>query len=82
MSPRYPLLLDLSGRRAVVVGGGPVADRRTRGLLDAGANVLVVAPELCEDLALLAGDDRITWLPREYATRRPRRRLGRPDRHR
>ncbi len=68
MSPRYPLLLDLSGRRAVVVGGGPVADRRTRGLLDAGANVLVVAPELCEDLALLAGDDRITWLPREYAT--------------
>jgi uroporphyrin-III C-methyltransferase / precorrin-2 dehydrogenase / sirohydrochlorin ferrochelatase len=67
VSPSYPLLLDLSGRRAVVVGGGPVADRRVRGLLDAGADVLVVAPELCEDLALLVADARVTWLPREYA---------------
>jgi uroporphyrin-III C-methyltransferase / precorrin-2 dehydrogenase / sirohydrochlorin ferrochelatase len=67
VSPRYPLLLDLSGRRAVVVGGGPVADRRVRGLLDAGAEVLVIAPQLCEDLALLVTDDQVTWLPREYA---------------
>ncbi|MGH3491267.1 MAG: uroporphyrinogen-III C-methyltransferase [Actinopolymorphaceae bacterium] len=67
MSPRYPLMLDLSGRRAVVVGGGPVAARRVRGLLDADAEVVVVAPELCEDLAVLSGDQYVTWLPREYA---------------
>ncbi|HZB49984.1 MAG TPA: NAD(P)-dependent oxidoreductase, partial [Mycobacteriales bacterium] len=35
----YPLVLDLAGRRAVLVGGGAVALRRARGLLDAGASV-------------------------------------------
>ncbi|QJW37502.1 uroporphyrinogen-III C-methyltransferase [Cellulosimicrobium protaetiae] len=49
----YPLGLRLDGRRTVVVGGGPVAARRTRGLLDAGAVVSVVAPFVCEDLAEL-----------------------------
>ncbi|WP_454728773.1 uroporphyrinogen-III C-methyltransferase [Cellulosimicrobium protaetiae] len=49
----YPLGLRLDGRRTVVVGGGPVAARRTRGLLDAGAVVTVVAPFVCEDLAEL-----------------------------
>ncbi|MEQ7123017.1 uroporphyrinogen-III C-methyltransferase [Actinopolymorpha sp. B11F2] len=68
MSPRYPLMLDLSGRRAVVVGGGPVAARRVRGLLDADAEVVVVAPELCEDLAVMTGDAQVAWIPREYAS--------------
>ncbi|MGW0226957.1 uroporphyrinogen-III C-methyltransferase [Actinopolymorpha singaporensis] len=67
MSPRYPLLLDLAGRRAVVVGGGPVAARRVGGLLDAGAVVTVVAPALCEDLAALVEPGRVEWVAREYA---------------
>jgi uroporphyrin-III C-methyltransferase/precorrin-2 dehydrogenase/sirohydrochlorin ferrochelatase len=63
----YPLLLDLRGRRVVVVGGGPVAARRAYGLLDAGALVTVVAPWVCEPLAEAAADGRITWYEREYA---------------
>lgn len=39
-------LLDLRGETALVVGGGPVALRRTRTLLDAGLDVTVVAPVL------------------------------------
>lgn len=62
--PGYPLLLDLAGRRAVVVGGGPVAARRVAGLLDAGAAVTVVAPELCDELAALL--ERIAWEARTY----------------
>jgi uroporphyrin-III C-methyltransferase/precorrin-2 dehydrogenase/sirohydrochlorin ferrochelatase len=42
--PGHPLLLDLTARRVVVVGGGAVATRRVPALLDAGADVLVVAP--------------------------------------
>jgi precorrin-2 dehydrogenase/sirohydrochlorin ferrochelatase len=41
----YPVSLLLEGRRCVVVGGGPVAQRKVEGLLAAGAHVVVVAPE-------------------------------------
>jgi precorrin-2 dehydrogenase / sirohydrochlorin ferrochelatase len=42
----YPLMLDVTGRLIVVVGGGPVAVRKVKGLLDAGATrVRVVAPQ-------------------------------------
>jgi uroporphyrin-III C-methyltransferase / precorrin-2 dehydrogenase / sirohydrochlorin ferrochelatase len=48
---RYPLFLDLIGRRVVVVGGGAVAVRRTKALQDAGAQVVVIAPTVSDDLA-------------------------------
>jgi precorrin-2 dehydrogenase/sirohydrochlorin ferrochelatase len=47
-------VLDLAGRSALVVGGGPVAARRAAGLLDAEARVTVVAPEVSAELAELA----------------------------
>jgi uroporphyrin-III C-methyltransferase/precorrin-2 dehydrogenase/sirohydrochlorin ferrochelatase len=65
VSPTYPLTLDVRDRRVVVVGGGPVAARRARGLVEAGAEVVVVAPWTCEDLADLVAAGRIRWLPRE-----------------
>lgn len=46
----YPVSLSLSGRRAVVVGGGKVATRRVSDLLAQGAVVVVVAPELSDEL--------------------------------
>lgn len=49
----YPLLADLTGRRVVVIGGGTVATRRSRGLLEAGALVHVVAPRIDPALAEL-----------------------------
>jgi uroporphyrin-III C-methyltransferase/precorrin-2 dehydrogenase/sirohydrochlorin ferrochelatase len=64
--PDYPLTLDLHGRRVVVVGGGPVAARRVRGLVEAGARVDVVAPWLCEDLAEAAGAGTVRWHERDY----------------
>jgi uroporphyrin-III C-methyltransferase/precorrin-2 dehydrogenase/sirohydrochlorin ferrochelatase len=66
MSPAYPLTLDLTGRRVVVVGGGPVAARRTRGLLDARAAVEVIAPWVCEELAEAAAAGLVSWVRRDY----------------
>jgi uroporphyrin-III C-methyltransferase/precorrin-2 dehydrogenase/sirohydrochlorin ferrochelatase len=63
--PRYPLLLDLAGRAALVVGGGPVAARRAAGLADAGAVVTVIAPAICEDLMDLVAGGSVVWVPRE-----------------
>jgi uroporphyrin-III C-methyltransferase/precorrin-2 dehydrogenase/sirohydrochlorin ferrochelatase len=50
---RYPLALDLTGRRTVVVGGGRVALRRARALLAAGAVVQVIAPSVNGEFAEL-----------------------------
>src|ERR1700722_8964120 len=44
--PAYPIALDLSGRAVVVVGGGTVALRRARALVEAGAVVTVIAPSV------------------------------------
>ena len=40
----YLLALRLTGRRVLVIGGGSVAARRVPGLLDAGADVLLISP--------------------------------------
>jgi precorrin-2 dehydrogenase / sirohydrochlorin ferrochelatase len=47
--PHYPVFFDLRDRPVVVVGAGPVALRKVRGLLEAGARVTVVAPEMLPD---------------------------------
>jgi len=45
----YPVFLDLQDRPVLVVGAGKVALRKTKGLLDAGARVTVVAPVCLPD---------------------------------
>jgi precorrin-2 dehydrogenase / sirohydrochlorin ferrochelatase len=45
----YPIFLDLKDRPVLVAGGGKVALRKTRGLVDAGARVTVVAPEVAPE---------------------------------
>lgn len=62
----YPLMLDGTVLRALVVGGGAVALRKTRALLTAGASVRIIAPAI--DGAFAALDDaRLTIERREYA---------------
>ena len=48
--PLYPVFLHLRGRPALLVGGGHVAAGKLAGLIDAGARVTVVAPEIRSDL--------------------------------
>lgn len=67
MTSPYPLGLRLAGRRVVVVGGGAVATRRVPALLDAGADVLLVAPELTPALRAHVNADRLRWVPRRFA---------------
>jgi precorrin-2 dehydrogenase/sirohydrochlorin ferrochelatase len=50
----YPIFLDLSGRRCVVVGGGEVANRKARKLLQARARVVVISPEIGAELESVA----------------------------
>lgn len=47
----YPIFLKLTGRKAVVIGGGPVAARKAASLIEAGAAVTVISPELSKHFA-------------------------------
>jgi uroporphyrin-III C-methyltransferase / precorrin-2 dehydrogenase / sirohydrochlorin ferrochelatase len=62
----YPAALRLAGRPVVVIGAGPVAQRRVLGLLDARADVLVIAPEATPAIEALADGGEIVWERRPY----------------
>ncbi|AVZ39587.1 MULTISPECIES: uroporphyrinogen-III C-methyltransferase [unclassified Dietzia] len=62
----YPVGLDLEGRRVVVIGGGSVAQRRIPVLLDSGAVVHLVSPEITPTLQGLVDSGRIRWEAREF----------------
>src|ERR1700729_816664 len=62
----YLLALRLAGRRVAIIGGGGVAARRIPALLESGAEVTVVSPELNPAVARLAEEGRIRWTSRGY----------------
>lgn len=66
MTKEYPIRVDLEGKRVVVVGGGSVAERRVERLVDAGADVRVVAPEVTDRLEAQTQSGRIDWEDRRY----------------
>lgn len=62
----FPINLDVRNRLAVVVGGGPVAARKCAALLDAGARVTVIAPNLDASLKGIAETGKLRHVGREY----------------
>lgn len=66
-TPSYPVTLHVTGRKVVVVGGGPLAARRALALVDAGALVTVIAPEVTDSISFAAEGGRLTLISRNYA---------------
>lgn len=63
MRHQYPIFIDVSRRRILIVGGGTVASRKASGLIDAGAtDVVVVAPTFTSDFP-----DTVQRIKRGYA---------------
>ncbi len=61
-----PIFCRLDNKPVLLVGGGEVAERKARLLLDAGARLTIVAPELDPELAELAANGSIEWLAGEF----------------
>ncbi len=62
----YPMNLNLEGRRCIVLGGGAVALRKVRTLLEAGAEVILLSPVASEELCGLAETGRLIWRQETY----------------
>jgi siroheme synthase-like protein len=64
--PFFPLFVDLSGRRCVVVGGGPVAARKIQALAGFGATVIALAIKASEEVRTLSQQNTIILEERPY----------------
>ena len=60
LAPEYPVNLRLIGRKCLVVGGGPVAERKVATLLEAGVEVVLVSPVATQRLADWSAAGRLT----------------------
>jgi uroporphyrin-III C-methyltransferase/precorrin-2 dehydrogenase/sirohydrochlorin ferrochelatase len=62
----YPVTLEISGRPCLVVGGGAVALRKIQGLVEEGARVTVISPEVVDPVAMMAAKGEIELEQRAY----------------
>ena len=62
----FPLFVDLRGKKALVIGGGTVAERRIKVLTAFGAEVTVISPEVTECIRNLASQDNVCVVERKF----------------
>ena len=66
MPAYFPLFLDVAGHRCLVVGGGPIGERKARSLLECGARVVIVSPALTPPLVSLVEAGRVEHRARPF----------------
>ncbi|MDR1812279.1 MAG: NAD(P)-dependent oxidoreductase [Candidatus Fibromonas sp.] len=62
----FPLFVDISGRKALVVGGGNVAERRIKVLASFGVNITVISPEVTEYIERSSLSNTLCLIKRKY----------------
>ena len=63
----YPIMLDVRGRLALVIGGNSVAAEKAAALSASGANVVVLSPDFCNELITLSQERQLTLRQKAYA---------------
>ena len=66
MTAYYPVYLNLTGKRCVVIGGGPVAEDKVAKLQDAHSEVILISPTVTPALQAGAYAGDLEWHQREY----------------
>jgi precorrin-2 dehydrogenase/sirohydrochlorin ferrochelatase len=64
---KYPIFLEMTGRRAVVIGAGHVAARKAEALLEAGARVVIVAEKIEDKTIAVFIDPNVELIKSKYA---------------
>lgn len=64
----YPVFWNIAGKKCVVVGGGEVAERKVKRLLESGAKVFIISSGLTPALARLAHENAISHIAKDYSS--------------
>ncbi len=63
----FPILINIEGKKCVVIGGGSVAERKIKKLLEYGGCVTVISPEITANIKKLFEKGKIDYLNKEYS---------------
>ena len=64
--PYFPMFIDLSEKKVVVIGGGRIAGRRVETLLKFTENITVVSPEITEEIRMAAKQHKVCWVKERF----------------
>jgi siroheme synthase-like protein len=62
----FPISVDMKERRCLVIGAGRVGERKIAGLVEVGASVTVISPDVTETIARWSKNKSIDFLGRRY----------------
>jgi len=64
---RYlPIHVDLKDQKVLIVGGGAAAEAKLRTLIKTDAKLVLVAPEISDEIQKWVNNSQIEWLQREW----------------
>ena len=66
MPAYYPVFIDVKERQCVVIGGGSIGEEKVHKLLECGASLVVISPEVNAGVRELADSGGVTWVQRDY----------------
>jgi precorrin-2 dehydrogenase/sirohydrochlorin ferrochelatase len=66
MEHLYPIYLNVAGKNCLVIGGGPVAERKAASLLEYGAFIRIISPLAGEKITAWADQNLLKWVAREF----------------
>jgi precorrin-2 dehydrogenase/sirohydrochlorin ferrochelatase len=66
MTTYYPIYVELHEQPCIVIGGGKIAEGKVEGLLTAGAQVTIIAPNLTSHLHTLVEQNKVAYISRTY----------------
>ena len=67
MSKYYPMMINIKNKNCLVIGGGNVAYRKIKDLIEYGGNVTLVSREINENINLLVENKSITYIVDTYS---------------
>jgi precorrin-2 dehydrogenase / sirohydrochlorin ferrochelatase len=62
----YPVLIDLNKFKSLVIGGGKVATRKVRNLIEFGNFPVIISPELCNELSTIISSENLEYRQKRY----------------